>query len=184
MIWFTSDIHFNHANIIKYSNRPYSSVDKMNSALIRNWNSRVGPKDTVYHIGDFMFKGGWQGGSDKPEYFTDQLNGTLVHILGNHDKNNSIKNSIRYAEIRFANRRWCLQHKPPEESQMRVFPTPDEEDEIYLVGHVHTAWKHKWINNKLVINVGTDVWAYMPRHAGEISGYADKCFREREENNE
>ena len=45
-IYVTSDTHFNHKNIIEYCNRPYSSVEEMNKAIIDNWNSVVKDEDT------------------------------------------------------------------------------------------------------------------------------------------
>lgn len=80
--FFTSDTHFGHANIIKYCNRPFSSVEEMDEQLITNWNSKVTPNDIIYHLGDFAFY--------PPEKITDlldRLNGTKVFIPGNHDKN-------------------------------------------------------------------------------------------------
>ena len=52
-VWVTSDTHFNHANIIKYCNRPFSSVEEMNETIIANWNKVVSEDDMVYHLGDF-----------------------------------------------------------------------------------------------------------------------------------
>ena len=53
MIFFTSDHHFYHSNIIKYCQRPFHSVEEMNEEMIRRWNSVVGVDDTVYYLGDF-----------------------------------------------------------------------------------------------------------------------------------
>ena len=53
MIWFSSDHHFGHANIIKYASRPFDSVEAMDTELIRRWNEVVGERDTVYYLGDF-----------------------------------------------------------------------------------------------------------------------------------
>lgn len=47
-IFFTSDLHFGHKNIIQYDQRPFSSVDEMDAALIERWNRKVSPEDLVY----------------------------------------------------------------------------------------------------------------------------------------
>jgi calcineurin-like phosphoesterase family protein len=79
MIYFSSDHHFGHSNIIKYCNRPYSSVEEMNEKLIENWNATVKPEDTVYYLGDFSL-------STKPvKEITPKLNGHKLLIPGNHD---------------------------------------------------------------------------------------------------
>ena len=54
MIWMTSDLHFNHENILKYEpvSRPFATVEEMNEVLIQNWNSKIKPEDIVYVLGD------------------------------------------------------------------------------------------------------------------------------------
>lgn len=85
MKYFTSDTHFNHANIIKYCNRPFSSVEEMNEELIRRWNEKVGPDDEVYHLGDFGFFNSNTPEQYKLENILSRLNGRIYLILGNHD---------------------------------------------------------------------------------------------------
>jgi len=81
-IWLTSDTHFFHENILKYCNRPFGSVEDMNEALVKNWNSVVKPEDHVYHLGDFCF-----GNVEKWNWCLEpgRLNGHIHLILGNHD---------------------------------------------------------------------------------------------------
>ena len=79
-IFFTSDTHFNHANIIKYAQRPYSDAEEMNEDLIKRWNSVVGKNDIVFHLGDFMF-----GNINRFWEFRSRLNGKIYLIHGNHD---------------------------------------------------------------------------------------------------
>lgn len=54
-VFFTSDHHFHHKNIIRYTDRPFLSLDHMHDVFVKNWNATVGINDTVYHLGDFSF---------------------------------------------------------------------------------------------------------------------------------
>lgn len=85
-IWFTSDIHFGHQNIIRYCKRPYQSITDMDAGIIENWNSKVNHGDTVYFLGDFMFH------SSKEAMLStlSQLNGDIFFIRGNHDHRNVV----------------------------------------------------------------------------------------------
>ena len=55
-IFFTSDLHFGHKNIIKFDNRPFFDVSDMNKELIKRWNNKVTKDDVVYVCGDFIWK--------------------------------------------------------------------------------------------------------------------------------
>lgn len=79
-VFFTSDTHFYHDNIIKYCRRPFKDAAQMNEVLIENWNSTVSPDDTVFHLGDFSY-----GGSAEWVKVLDSLNGNIHLIVGNHD---------------------------------------------------------------------------------------------------
>ena len=85
-IWFTSDPHFNHANIIKYCKRPFDNVEVMNEVLIDNWNMVVGEDDLIICCGDFSL-----GSSKDAINVLDKLNGHKLLISGNHEK--SVLNS-------------------------------------------------------------------------------------------
>lgn len=56
MIWFTSDTHFGHANVLEFCERPWGTVEEMDDALVDAINGRVAPDDVLYHLGDFSFK--------------------------------------------------------------------------------------------------------------------------------
>ncbi|MFN3852492.1 MAG: metallophosphoesterase [Spirosomataceae bacterium] len=79
-IWFTSDHHFGHKNICKFSNRPFDSVEEMDEELIKRWNERVKPNDDVYHLGDVGLCN-----SARLREILEQLNGNIFLIRGNHD---------------------------------------------------------------------------------------------------
>ena len=82
MIFVTSDLHFGHANVIKFDNRPFQNVEEMDRALIALWNETVSKRDTVYILGDFS----WYRG-EKTNEILKQLNGKKILIIGNHDRN-------------------------------------------------------------------------------------------------
>lgn len=83
-VWFTSDTHFGHKNIMKFcpDTRPYSSVEENDEALIANWNAVVGKNDTVYHLGDFFF----YHDVEKVKNILLRLNGKIYFVRGNHDQ--------------------------------------------------------------------------------------------------
>lgn len=81
-IFFTSDSHYFHSNIIKYCDRPFADANDMNEQLIANWNNVVSPDDVVYHLGDFAF-----GNEKSVNAIMHRLNFAHMHFIkGNHDK--------------------------------------------------------------------------------------------------
>src|SRR3990167_10184368 len=95
-IWFTSDTHFNHTNIINYCNRPFvfdgtPNVQSMNQALIEHWNANVSSSDVIYHLGDFSF-----GTKKQASDILHMLNGYKVLIKGNHDRSLSSMKEIGF----------------------------------------------------------------------------------------
>ena len=80
-IWFTSDNHFGHKNIIEFSKRPFASVEEMNETMIERWNEKIGKDDDVYHVGDFALLA-----APKLRQLLDRLNGKIHLIAGNHER--------------------------------------------------------------------------------------------------
>jgi len=75
----TSDQHFGHANIIEYESRPFSSVDEMNSYMMKKWNQTVSNKDKVFFLGDLCIP------SRLCAEIVSLLNGHKIMVMGNHD---------------------------------------------------------------------------------------------------
>ena len=80
-VWFTSDTHFGHANIIKYCERPFANTNEMDEIIIQRWNEKVKEDDLVFHLGDFAL-----GKEDECLKVLQRLNGHKVLIKGNHEK--------------------------------------------------------------------------------------------------
>jgi len=80
-VWFTSDTHFYHGNIIKFCDRPFRYADEMTEQLVANWNAVVKPNDDIYHLGDFAF-----ASKGRVVELLSRLNGTKRFIAGNHDR--------------------------------------------------------------------------------------------------
>ena len=142
----------------------------MNKVLIHNWNSMVKPGDLVFFLGDFCFKntpGGKQGEGENLTYdhWRKQLNGDIIFIRGNHDKNNTVRALISSCVIKLGGREIHLAHRP-EDINPRY--------QVNLVGHVHEKWKVKWIDNTLLINVGVDVWDFRPVSFEKLHGLIER----------
>jgi calcineurin-like phosphoesterase family protein len=152
--WFTADMHFNHGNIIKYCGRPFWSAEQMNETMIANFNSRVNPFDTVYHMGDFKFSASLQNVYE----LLKQLNGRWVFIRGNHDKNNGVHTILEHAVIKTFGQEILLVHRPQDADAHSILY------DFVFCGHVHQLWKFR----PGMVNVGVDVWDFMPVHAKQI----------------
>lgn len=81
-IFFTSDLHFGHENVIGFDNRPFSSVEEMDAELIKRWNEKVSAGDLVYVLGDFI----WKTRNNDAPALLNSLNGQKYLIKGNHDR--------------------------------------------------------------------------------------------------
>lgn len=79
-VWFTSDTHFGHENIIRYCNRPFKNAEQMNAELIRRWREIVPDDGIVFHLGDFA-----HGSSKLWNDILSALPGRKYLIVGNHD---------------------------------------------------------------------------------------------------
>jgi calcineurin-like phosphoesterase family protein len=81
-VWFTSDFHFGHFNIIRYCKRPFANTQEMDNALIERMNSCVKPNDVLYFLGDFCL-----GSAERGIAYRQRLACKTIHFIeGNHDK--------------------------------------------------------------------------------------------------
>lgn len=81
MHFFTADQHYGHANIIRFCNRPFATVEEMDRELIRRHNEVVGPDDVVVHAGDFAYRS-----ARAPQSYLEELNGRHILVRGSHDR--------------------------------------------------------------------------------------------------
>lgn len=175
--WFTADHHFSHANVIKYSNRPFASVEEMDEAMVQRYNSVVADDDLVYVLGDFSMSGShiWRA---------RQLKGRKILVPGNHDKchqrfkrwHESEKMYTRagFEQVLHGTVRCILSngmdvylnHFPYDNKDERFQQyLPHDDGETYLLhGHVHTAFKARGRQ----LNVGVDVYDFFPVHESAI----------------
>lgn len=82
-VFFTADTHFGHGNVIGFCDRPFTSVEHMDRAMVEIWNAAVRPRDEVWHLGDFGF--GRKATDDRMRRIFDALHGTKNLVCGNHD---------------------------------------------------------------------------------------------------
>lgn len=173
--WFTADTHFGHARIIDHCNRPYSSVGEMDAALIANWNSRVQPSDTVWHVGDFTLF----GDVATVKKYRERLHGDIHLVRGNHEKKNQDFSGIfesvsDIAEVSVGvsgvNYRVVLCHYA-----MRVWHK-SHQGAWHLYGHSHGKLSDD--PNALSTDIGVDCWKFFPVSSQQIAAkMAGKTWR-------
>lgn len=157
-VFFISDTHFGHRNIVKFARedgsplRPWNDVDEMNEAMVENWNSVVRPGDLVYHGGDVVMNRRYLP-------ILSRLNGRKKLIAGNHDM-------FRLAELAeyFENiygvlpfKNFIMSHVPLHESSLYRF-------EINVHGHMHD----KHLDDPRYVNISVENINYTPISLEEL----------------
>ena len=151
MIYFTSDLHFNHLNILKYQahTRPYLTIELMNIDIIRTINSICTETDELYILGDVLM-----GPRNKGLYLVEQLKPRLHLIRGNHDTFNHEQEEQLFESVH--------DYKVVKENKHSIvcFHYPIEEWDkghygiIHLYGHCHGNLQRKMHNR---FDIGWDV---------------------------
>ena len=195
-VFFTSDTHFGHANIIKFCNRPFRDIDHMDEELIRRWNATVTPDDTVYHLGDVALGSRERWGSR-----LSRLNGTIYLVPGNHDRCSSVmsKNKDKrmaeakaYQKYGFAGILDDIEeiimpgighinicHYPfrgqNRDKDFRQFDAQPEDVGVPLIhGHTHSSEALSFSDSGTpMVHVGVDAWDYRPVSEWEIKSLLD-----------
>lgn len=164
-IYLTSDTHFNHKNVIEYCNRPFTSVEQMNAAIIKNWNKTVTNGDIVYHLGDFAW-----GGKDEVARLVKLLNGRIRLIIGNHDA----KSPNWYLDAGFdrvydmpvvLEHYFVLSHRPPEFVN-------EQSPFAWIYGHVHNSEQFLTASAHTAC-VCQERWNYTPVSLEELISYME-----------
>jgi calcineurin-like phosphoesterase family protein len=151
--WFTSDTHFGHARIIELARRPFVDVHAMNESMIRAWNERVAPDDTVWHLGDFGL-----GSDETIEETFHRLHGVKHLVIGNHDAEREVTLNLAWASVNLIatitvdGQKISMCHYP-----MKSWPMA-RKGAIHLFGHMHGRLK----GTNRSLDVGTDAWSFQP----------------------
>jgi calcineurin-like phosphoesterase family protein len=149
MIYFTSDTHYNHKNLVKGISRwedksgcrDFNTKEEMNDLLVENINKVVKPDDVLFHLGDFAFHG-----KHFIKEFREKINCKNVHLIyGNHDPDiyddpeiQSIFSSVAfYREISINGQKIMLMHYP-----LRTW-NQWHHGSWMLYGHCHGKLQHQ-----------------------------------------
>ena len=133
MIYYISDLHFGHKNVLAFDERPFRDLEEMERELIRRWNERVTEEDTVYVLGDVFWKQ-----SDHNREIMARLKGHKHLIIGNHDEparalSDCWESMEPYAEVQDEGRWVVLSHYP------MPFFNHRNHGAVMLYGHVHRS---------------------------------------------
>jgi calcineurin-like phosphoesterase family protein len=171
-IWFTSDLHFGHRNVLRFCNRPWEDEKQMGIGLIKNWNDTVGEDDIVFVLGDTF----WFNDSHIIKKVLSQLKGKDIYILpGNHDDFESYHRVVDPRIHLCQDIVCCWVTEPGKKKQeiwLQHYPMmtwPHRENgAIQLFGHIHSSPdRYEGVDQDLPLHwnqfdVGCDYWGYKP----------------------
>lgn len=179
MLWFTSDLHLHHENILGYTERHkfFADTDEMGRCLIENINSCVSPDDTLWILGDVCMG---RGKDESCRKLLDMLVCKDVHlVLGNHDmKDKDLLLAAGFVEVcdyrkiglGSKHAQACLMHYPMLTWDRR------NSGSYMLHGHIHATPSYNEGNRENGLrryDVGVDANGYMPVSAEQIMSFFD-----------
>jgi len=151
-VFLISDPHFDHANIIRYCNRPFSSTSEMNETMLNNWNNTIKKEDIVLFLGDMAYG----RGSRKTDHWLTKLNGKIYFIKGNHDETSNLTTIYNKLIVNYKGNKFLLVHSPQD--------VPKTWDGWAICGHHHNNKPEFPLVNKKAkrINVSVELIDYKP----------------------
>lgn len=190
-IWFRSDDHLGHENILRLSGRPFASLDEMHEVMIARHNALVSPQDMVWFHGDVAL-----GKLDESLKLIHRFNGRKRLIMGNHDRGWQGHKRVRpmdiqrYRDAGFETLNLTPESPSPTGDVAMILPgwlgpvllshlpatgdshaedryrkhRPEPSPYWRICGHVHEAWRVR----DRQINVGVDAWDFTPVHASQL----------------
>lgn len=165
-IWVISDTHFFHANILKYSNRPFNTIEKMNDYIISEWDCHVSNDDYVIFVGDLVMGVGDQ--KDKVASMIDEyLPGKKIYVRGNHDMNVTSIPMVDDLTISYKGKTIYFNH----------FPNKDFDTDFYIHGHTHNK-RLVHTGRPNVFNVSVEACRYKPLLLSELIDGSNKYLKE------
>lgn len=82
-IYFMSDIHYNHENVINFGSRPFKNVSDMNEYILETIKDTLKPDDVLFTLGDDF----WKMKECDIERIMQSFPTRKIHkVMGNHDK--------------------------------------------------------------------------------------------------
>ena len=178
-VFFISDTHFGHKNIIKSCERPFGSVEEMDNALIENWNSVVAEDCIIFILGDFC----WTHKASTWKNLIDTLNGDKVLIMGNHDDKKIIK-ALKDDFLIEPRERLTITINGSNKMVLDHFPqyewSGSRHGTIHLFGHIHQ--KDSPIARVNSYNVSVERNYYRPISLKEVNNAIEKQKRENKVN--
>lgn len=165
-----SDHHFGHTNIIKYCDRPFSSVGEMNKALVDRHYETVDEDAVLIHLGNIAMD--MQNGEETMKYFS-QLDGDIL-LRGNHDVGLAVEDAPFpvFESCILTHKDYCFYctHRPEN--------IPDDWDEWAIHGHMHNNDVEKYpfvaYDNRRV-NVSGELLNFRPVSLEAITRLLDEC---------
>lgn len=188
-IFFTSDLHFGHRNVLRFCNRPFENTKEMEKSLIGNWNSVVNDNDVVFILGDIM----WFDSRTDAKRVLEQLKGKEIHIVpGNHDN----LTNFEYLSERFIVHDSCVTllietFNGKNEIFLCHFPLATwphyEQNALHFFGHIHSGpvsdaeidviGKDLVVKDGLCYDVGVDNNNYTPIEIRDVYKKLNKVWK-------